>query len=343
MHEFYGALYSSMAEGVRDIGDIFYSYLYVSSDAFFVISGYFIAYGFKPGNWSYLSVSRFFARRFLRLALPFWAAVLLGLIGLYFRRDVLNVHVPGEHYLPTLTTVWPTLLFVSDLVGNAQSTNFAFWFMAPLMQFFIIWAGSFWLMRGVALRLKIEHFHIWALNAMVVMTAVIYCGSLFFVLSGAPSHWMLPQKAIFLCLGCLACWKSMRLRVGPMLWLGVLACVSSAIYLDSPRTLWAALISLAIPTAIHWDGMPNYRLTRLLASIGVFSYSIYLTHMYTAPRVLFLGRAWMPDMSPAAAFGFYLLAIIFAVTAAYLFHRVVEKPITRWTRQIDYRAVAVKP
>jgi peptidoglycan/LPS O-acetylase OafA/YrhL len=82
---------------------------------------------------------------------------------------------------------------------------------------------------------------------------------------------------------------------------------------------------------------PDYALARALAVIGTWSYSIYLTHMYVAPRILALPGEWGRTITPLEAALVLLASIAAAVAFGFLFHRVVERPLARYSRGIVYR------
>ena len=62
-----------------------------------------------------------------------------------------------------------------------------------------------------------------------------------------------------------------------------------------------------------------------LASLGVFSYSVYLLH-YPLIRLLHLGLASVVSLSAEATFAALLCGLPLYLSVAYLFHRVAERP-----------------
>ncbi len=61
-------------------------------ESFFVMAGFFLAHSFRETSSNYLSVPKFAQRRFTRLAVPFWCAVLLAYLDLALPNLLLGHH-----------------------------------------------------------------------------------------------------------------------------------------------------------------------------------------------------------------------------------------------------------
>src|SRR5262245_1225513 len=180
-------------------------------ESFFVLAGYFLAHNFRPGEPEVLSLAGFFRRRLLRLAVPFWVAVGLG-VGWF----LISAAIKGVDPHPGTRNLAPLLLFVHDLVPSGMPTV-AYWFVAPLMQFYLLWGVGFWLARRWHLIRQTPDHHDSALRVMVVLTGLTLVASFGCVAAGWNPKWRLADNALYLALGCFAFWRGAGLRVGVFL------------------------------------------------------------------------------------------------------------------------------
>ena len=130
-------------------------------ESFFVLAGYFLAHGFRPGPWHTFSVLKFFRRRLLRLVVPYWVALLVVGAGGY----ALSAALRRENDMVAWADLWPQALFIQDLVP-ARSVGYALWFMSCLMQFYVLWCAAFWLVRRRLLRAELPRYHAATLRIM---------------------------------------------------------------------------------------------------------------------------------------------------------------------------------
>jgi peptidoglycan/LPS O-acetylase OafA/YrhL len=111
-------------------------------ESFFVLAGYFLFHSFRADDTSHISVTAFLKRRLLRLAVPYWVAlVIVGVCGY-----ILSGLIRGKAPLAQFSDLPPTVFFVHDLIP-VGTVSYALWFMAPLMQFYLLWSLIFWMVR----------------------------------------------------------------------------------------------------------------------------------------------------------------------------------------------------
>jgi exopolysaccharide production protein ExoZ len=102
-------------------------------------------------------------------------------------------------------------------------------------------------------------------------------------------------------------------------------------YLQQPGRLSyivAVVFALVLVYAYRWDNrLAQMRVMRWFGWLGLFSYSLYLTHFMTV-RVagMILQRVGLPDSLHAVAF---VIAVSFAVGCAYVFFLLFEKPLIK--------------
>jgi peptidoglycan/LPS O-acetylase OafA/YrhL len=296
---------------------------------FIVLSGFSLAIVPARSDWQLGGVRRFFQRRAWRILPPYWAALLLSLIVAWT-----VIPRPGDGP-PTVKSMVIHGLLLQDVFGS-PSPNGAFWSIAIEAQLYLT----------LPLMLLIRR-HVGAAALLGLVTTMVVAVELF---SGrvqviAMLQRFTPQMAVLFALGVVAAGTApgrIRRRL-PWLWLALAAAVPVLLLIIWQGPKWtvehyfwvdlavgpaASLLLIAValdrPTAaLRWLG------TRPLRKLGLFSYSLYLTHAPIVIMVYHLGVA--PHIAgdvPA-----FLITLAVAVPAtlavAYLFSGVFELPFVR--------------
>lgn len=335
-HTFFGAL--PLAEHLGHGAAWCVAHLRFGFESFFVVAGYFLAHGFRPGAWSYLSVRAFFTRRLVRLALPYWAAIAFGLVGFQ-----VSAWVRDRPYAPpSPAELLPLLAFVQDL-APVTAPSAVYWFMAPLMQFYVAWAAVFWCARRWHLNRSPAAFHDRAVVVAYHFTALALVSSLVFALTGPRVTWALPTNAMYLAIGCLAYWRTVGLGGAAALNLGVCALVALGLATGASRPVAAGGAALLLVRAAARPTLSPNAATRVLAFIGHRSYSIYLTHTYVIYRVLNVPAVLRLELPPLGEVAVCLGAVGAAVVVGLVFYQLVERPLARAARRLEYRGPPLAP
>jgi peptidoglycan/LPS O-acetylase OafA/YrhL len=323
MHFYFGPQHDALAAGLGSALDWVVTHLRFGYETFFLLAGFFLAHSFRPGPWDSLSVKLFFRRRLVRLAVPYWIAILLGVVGWHLRALVAGIPAPDGW-----TGFWPMLIFAHDLI-ESKSPNIALWFMGPLFQFYLFWGLMFWVVRRGFLAAGAAHYHDRTLVVMAVLTGVVLFVSIAVVWTGVGVPGKLAPNALYLALGCFVYWTSIRFLSA--WWLGLMRAVSTAGGVVNGSSRWIASVVAAL--LLLWLAMhpqlPNSRLIRGLGVIGRISFSIYLTQMLVGPRILHLPGHWSLDLSFASAAAVLLAAVVCCIAFGALFYLVVEIPVAR--------------
>lgn len=337
-HTFFGARYPALAEHLGQVTVWCVAHLRFGFESFFVIAGFFLAHGFRPGAWSYLSVRAFFSRRLVRLALPYWVAIAFGLLGFQVSAWVRD----RPYALPSPTELLPLLAFVQDLVPVAAPSA-VYWFMAPLMQFYVAWAAVFWCARRWHLSRSPFTFHDRAVVVVYHFTTLALVSSLMFALTEPRITWALPTNAVYLAIGCLAYWRTVGLGGAAVLNLGVLALVALGLASAASRPIAAGVAAVLLVRVAARPTLNLNAATRVLAFIGHRSYSIYLTHTYVIYRVLNVPAVMRLELTPLGEVAVCLGAVGAAVVVGLVFYQLVERPLARASRRLEYRGVLLAP
>jgi len=134
-------------------------------ESFFVMAGFFLAHSFRETSSNYLSVPKFAQRRFTRLAVPFWCAVLLAYLDVALPNLLLGHH----NALPSARSVIAEMLFMSNLNGSGN-LSLTFWSMSVVIQIYVLWIAAFWIIRRVFLAKGEPDFHRATERVMSILT-----------------------------------------------------------------------------------------------------------------------------------------------------------------------------
>jgi len=287
----------------------FYDYARIAVQIFLVIAGFLAARGMSPqGGALTASPWPLIARRYLRLAIPYFAAIALAIAGAALADVWMNDEsIPAR---PTLAQLAAHALLLQSVLGF-DSLSAGLWYIAIDFQLFalmtlLLWAGrragrAEWLILAMAAGSlfwfnRIENLDIWA----------IY----FFGSYG---------------LGAAAWWSGDRRRAAA--WLGIIAGVAlAALFVDFRLRIAVALaVALALGLGRRSGLLERWPDWPIVAFLGRISYALFLVHF----PVCLLANALFVRLglhAPGTALAFMAMAWAASITVATLFYRWVEKP-----------------
>lgn len=332
------------------------SFGYIGVFLFFVISGFCIhlqwAKAKANGKDHQINFASFWKRRLLRLYPPYLFA-----LALFFLMAALSVGIDITHFF--IYDVVMHLLMLHNLDPNTcYSINGVFWTLAIEEQLYLayflllflrrrfgwgptlaicalarlVWfffSHAVWVVAGIGVPVPeaaASHWFTWALGALAVEAAYglvklpkwcqnIWIGALAILLASATSV-LLPITQKDTLLHDLA-WLLMH----PAWGLGFFILVNRAVQTEHA---WAR--QLRQPRILS-------RLVSIAATIGVFSYSLYLTHELVIMQSWWFVVDWLPPMVNTL-----LIVVPATVAFAWLFFLVCEKP---FMRKIERKATEV--
>ena len=316
--------YGPLADAVHGLAPqlmaVFYDYGRMAVQVFLVVGGYLSARGLSPARLPLCGApAQLLAQRYLRLMLPFFAAVLLTLAS----SALVACWLPS--LVPTSVSAAQLLahaLLLHDLLGYEALTVGA-WYVAIDLQLFALLLGLLWLARQVP-------------RARILAPALVLLLTLaslwVFHLDAGLAVWSLHFFGAY-GLGPLAHWLSLSQWRGR--WLGMLTVLVVAALIHDFRGRSA----LALATVLlliwlqhrHASGQPLLRRKRpsaVLAHFGTHSYALFLVHFPICLLVNALfehkdaAPAWIAVLAMVAA---WLLSNLAAVP----FHRWIEAPVGR--------------
>lgn len=316
----YGPLSEAVQEAVPGLIGWFYDNARMAVQVFLVVGGYLTARNFLPGGRPYAGPHlAAVANRYLRLTLPFLAALVIVAVCAVFARQALDDDfVPDA---PTLAQAMAHLLLLQGVLDYEALTVGA-WYVAIDIQLFVT---MILLSRLAAAG---EGLGASSRRAMLAMAGVLMAASLFWFNRDAE----LDDWAIYFFgaygLGAATCWvvQSRHAARGLAL-LAALALVALAVDFRG-RLLVALAAALVLGLAARSDRIEGLAALPATHKLGAISYSLFLVHF----PVLLLANAAFVELDlagPLAGAVGMAAAWGLSILAAIVFHRWIERPANR--------------
>lgn len=314
------AAYGSISEAVQEVAPLFVSWLYdygrLAVQVFLVVGGFLTARSLSPAGRPFAgSHAAAAANRYLRLAVPFFAALCLAVVCAAVAR-----HLGEDDYVPaapTLKQVFAHVLLLPGLLGQDALTAGA-WYVAIDLQLFVAMILLSWLAASAP--------RVPRLLPLLVF-ALMLAAQLKFNRSAAYDNWAIYFLGAY-GLGAGTWWATRSRRPAVMLAL-LVAVTLVALSVDFRARLLVALVAAAVLAFAACSPRLERRLKlRSAAWLGSISYSLFLVHF----PVLLLANAAFAVLDTGDDVGGPLAMLAawgLSVAAAVAFHRVVEAPAAR--------------
>lgn len=317
--------YGPLAEAARDafpaISGWIFEYCRMAVQVFLVIAGFLAARGLSAEGQA-LSVSPLplIWKRYLRLAVPYLAAIGLAIIASAIANQWLD-----DEAIPARATFvqWLAHAALLHSLLGFDSLSAGVWYIAIDFQLFVLLLGTLWFARAVGDRfISLPVFSI-------LFVSVLALGSLFYFNRDSDwDNWAIYFFAAY-ALGTLTYWVTESERNPD--WLPVIFCVVVvALIIDFRSRIAVALITaLALGISRRWGFMESRPGGKFLAYLGKISYSVFLVHFPVLLVMNALFSRIAPEDPTANAFGIGL-AWAASVAAGAVFYRFVESQARRW-------------
>jgi peptidoglycan/LPS O-acetylase OafA/YrhL len=287
----------------------------------FECSAFPVSVFFNSPSWF-----RFFVRRFLRIAPPYWVALVLS-AGVWA--------VIGDISAEGWQRIGSSALMVQNYwgLGGQVSTNPSLWSLPVELELYLVYPLAWWIGNRVG----------W--TWMLLLAVAVSASAQYASLRGA--GWLDGSFPKFWALWCAGAWVAEqnaldRLPQWNLGW-GAALLVTAAFAVGTelvaplqPLTPWAwgvvGLLALLWAVAPCGAGPIVSRMpTAWLAWIGRFSYSLYLIHYPLFQGAGYLWRQHFGDKPHSLLVA--LVAVVAVVPLAWLFHRLIELPSHRLARR----------
>jgi len=319
----YGPIARAAHEALPLLAGVMHQYGRMAVQVFLVVAGFLSARGLSPrGGALQAGVPELLWRRYLRLVLPFLAALALTLGACGLIASSWPELVPADISAGQLLA---HALLLHDVLGYEALTVGA-WYVAIDLQLFAVLVSLLWLARRG-----------WRHPSRLVIGPLLVAGlalasAFVFNRDAALDAWA-PYFFAAYGLGALVHWLGLwRHRRAGLVLLAV--AFGAALWLD-----WRDRLALALATALwlalaegrHARGLPLLpaRWAEVLATWATPSYALFLLHF----PVLLLTNALMTHLDgPSPAVGLTMLVATWALANALArpFHRWVEAPAARF-------------
>jgi len=306
----YGPLAAAASEALPGTMGWLYDYARIAVQVFFVVAGFLAARGMAPdGRPTFGNPLPLIWRRYLRLALPYFAALALAIAGAALADVWLDDEaIPAP---PDLVQLVAHALLLHSLLG-ADALSAGIWYIAIDFQLFVLCALLLWAGRGAGAALVLAagclSLFVWNRNPELDNWAIYFFGSY--------------------ALGAAAWWAGDRRR--PAGWIALIAAIGLAALALDFRTRIAVALAVALLLALsrrsgvleRWPDWPPFTF------LGQVSYALFLTHfpLVLLANAVFVRFGWVTPQ--AAAFGI-LATWTASIGLATLFYRYVEMPAGR--------------
>lgn len=300
------------------LAGVMHDYGRMAVQAFLVVGGFLSARALSPrGQALATAVPAALAKRYLRLTLPFVAALLLTLLVSAVVAPVLPELANPDDWSPGQLLAHATL--THGLLGF-ESLTVGAWYVAVDLQLFAVLLGLLWLVRhfslhprqlwlgpAVVLGLALGSAWVFNLDASLDATALYFFASYGL---GASVHWLSARTLKPWAFGLVLLLMAAALA---LVWRDRLA-------LALGLTLWLAVAEAGhLRPGRNWSRWANE------------SYALFLIHF----PVLLAGNALaaLVELPDWAALGVGALCFGLSLRLAGAFHRWVECPATRWANR----------
>ncbi len=324
------AIYGPLSEAAQTAAPALFGWLAsnarIAVQVFLVIAGFLAANSLAPqGALSAKQPTQEIKKRYLKLAIPFIAAVIFCMIASALARQwLVDDAIPGP---PTL---WQFLAHATLLHGvlGVDSLSAGVWYIAIDFQLFVLLLGLLWVARTLA-----PGGANTAANALVALTAVL---SLFYFNRHSDwDNWALYFFGAY-GIGALSYWCA-RTRQG-LQWISLItAIVALALFVDfRSRVLVALATALLLAFGSRSGLLARWPDARLLGWLGKISYSVFLIHF---PCLLLVNAlfAHAGGSSGEAVFLWVMAAWAISIAAGALFYHGIERRSAGWQARLASR------
>ncbi|MDT9000169.1 acyltransferase [Paucibacter sp. APW11] len=313
----YGPISDAVHASLPGLIDALFQYGRMAVQVFLVVGGYLSARALSArGGLLSGSPAELLWRRYLRLVLPFMAAIALSLASAALVAPWLPEFEPS---LPSLGALLSHALLLHGVLGQ-ESLTVGAWYVAIDFQLFACLLGLLWLARRASGLPRT-----WRMVLGPVLVLLLCTASMFFFNHNAEWQDLAPYFFGAYGLGAMVHWMGLSRR--PRLGLALLLALGAlALLLGWRERLALALLTAALLGVWQWQGgairsSATAVLARLVAHLGTHSYSLFLVHF----PVCLMVNAWFAQHAPMPAW-----ASVMALLAAWLLSNMAAQPFHRW-------------
>lgn len=322
---FYGPMSDVLRPVLPNLLYWFDEYARMAVQVFLVLGGYFAACTLAPqGTGKHTQFWTSASKRFVRLALPYSAALMVAILVNETVRGIGFQH-PSVSATPTWESVVAHLLLLHSLTGF-ESLSAGLWYVAIDFQLYALCLLWFWLC----------HTHTrWSTLGQLGIAVATAASLWVWNLRADWDVWALYFMGAY-GLGMMAWWATHSAnRYARAGWLLLIAALSiSALLLEWRDRIAVSAITtliLAVGGNLRWPSKLQRMDIAPLTWLGQRSYSIFLIHFPMSLLVNAEVHAKWPDSVIANALGM-LMAMGLSIAAGAVLYECTERPQATWER-----------
>ncbi|BCM89820.1 hypothetical protein IAD21_01668 [Abditibacteriota bacterium] len=311
-------------------------------EVFFVLSGWVIAHSMRRDPLQFSSLTRFLARRTLRLTPPYWAALIVTLL-----MGLVAAHLGSGDSFPPLSKIALNFLYLQNIFG-ADNVFSPAWTLCIEAQFYVVFAVLLCIAGYWGQGASEEDFG----NARFPLAMLFFVSAL----GTLALAWRWNDAASFVSWwfyfagGALGYLASRDSRLMPLAGIVVAAMAGVSLRLyshpvrfdDEGRALLVGTLTLLFLLVAHGRARwTEWGRINVFAWLGRISYSLYLTHFGFG---VLLARAFRKIVGhhAALAVGFIVIDMALCLILAQLFWRWIEFPSMAWANGLKLKGDALR-
>ena len=309
----YGPLSLAIAAAFPDIAEWLVQYGRMAVQVFLVAGGFLAARSLSPtGGALTANPLPLIGRRYLRLVLPFIAAVSLAVAASTLAHLWLDDPAIPDRATPGQ---WLAHALLLHGVLGSESLSAGVWYVAIDFQLFALLAMLLWLGRK-------------STGAWLAVFGLATVSLFWFNRDRSLDNWAIYFFGSY-GLGAAVWWASMRRAAVGWLLLAAAITIGALLVDFRPRIAVALAISLALGLARLGSVLDGWPESRMLAFLGRISYSVFLIHF---PVLLLINALFIahPADNPAAVVWWMLFTWVSCLYAGLVFHHWIELPAGKW-------------
>jgi peptidoglycan/LPS O-acetylase OafA/YrhL len=296
---------------------------------FFFLSGFVIAFRLNPDRFTSRFFCLFYLRRFVRLSLPYWAAIgVILILRMVTGRMVSLDNLP----FPAIGVILKNVFYL-QIFFNVETIVPGAWTLIVELQLYMVMLILF----AVA-KFFIQHTRLRFATIVLIVFSHITVLSLLDIAGlklldlGSVCGSFLPYWYTFFA-GAMIWWVIIG-KLPKYFFVGFFVLASSLLIKRWELQLYTTLVLSSL--FYIWGVFMEKRevlTNRPLQYFGKISYSFYLLHMITMMAVFrIVGKMW--GGLQAYFLLWFIFTLILCTLVARLFYRVIEQPSTKLSRQI---------
>lgn len=319
------AFYGPMSDVASPLASSLFSWL--SQDAriavqiFLVIGGFLAARALAPsGKLVTDNPLALLKKRYLKLVIPYLAAVLLSILCAAIARRLMD-----HDSIPDPPGLWQVLAHITLMQNllDFDSLSAGVWYIAIDFQLFTLLLFTLWLARAAGRGFNGTH-----VVGITLVTGLALASLFYFNRDSNWDNWALYFFGAY-ALGIFCYWVT-GTRRSPGWLLVMVGVVGAALVVDFRSRIAVALFAaLALGIAQYRGFMENHPEGSILAYLGKISYSVFLAHFPVILVINAIFSRFAPESPVANACGI-VLAWAASIAAGAVFYRFVESRASYW-------------